>query len=414
MSPLRLVHTALEASFETREPCVASATYGVEGEGRFTTAPEASASTEHRLLLLQLPAASHVDYTLACTGDDDVTGTVDGTAVTGTLPVGLANLTLTGTPDDTDDLYTLPVLGTVMGAALIDAQGRIVWYQVHPGSHEVTRVRVTSDGVLYNVAEGGYTPDGTGAILRVGWDGEALGTYPAPLNTHDFVELPDRSVTAITTDAREVDGDMVLGDALLNVPEGGTGTVEWSAWDSFDPDVNVSFDTTESTWTHANALDYDPATDGYWLGIRNFSSINHVDRATGTITAAIGGDTPTLLYADPADATSGQHQFEWLPDGGILIFDNGYATQSSRVVEFGLSGQTLTRRWQWLPDPPVWNYALGDVERDDDGGTRVTLSTAGEIVQLDADGAVRWQMNSDLGIAFGYSDRVPPLAARAP
>ena len=33
-------------------------------------------------------------------------------------------------------------------------------------------------------------------------------------------------------------------------------------------------------WTFANALDYDPADDAYYLGMRNFSSIARINRQT--------------------------------------------------------------------------------------------------------------------------------------
>ena len=38
--------------------------------------------------------------------------------------------------------------------------------------------------------------------------------------------------------------------------------------------------TTRIGWTFANALDYDPVEDAYYLGMRNFSSITKINRAT--------------------------------------------------------------------------------------------------------------------------------------
>jgi hypothetical protein len=76
---------------------------------------------------------------------------------------------------------------------------------------------------------------------------------------------------------------------------------------------------------------------------------------------------------------------------------------------------TLTERWAWEPDQDVFVSALGDVDRREDGSTRVTLSTEGSMVEVDADGAERWRMSAGIGSMIGYSSRIEgfaPVASR--
>jgi len=204
--------------------------------------------------------------------------------------------------------------------------------------------------------------------------------------------------------------ERVVGSALLEwAPDGSTRTV-WSAFDSFDPVAQPSLYPDEPGWTHANALDYDATTDSYWLSLRNIGAIVRIERNSGEIVESIGLAEPTLRFADPADAFDGQHQFQWLSDG-LLVFNNSWSDKESRPVEYAVdeARTLLTKRWEYAPEIPIWNYALGDVERDPDGGTRITYSVAGLVRQVDAVGALRWQMSSSLATGFGYSSRGPEL-----
>jgi hypothetical protein len=177
----------------------------------------------------------------------------------------------------------------------------------------------------------------------------------------------------------------------------------WTAWDTSSPALEPSLHPDSPEWTHANSLDYDEATNTYWIGFRNLDCLAQIDRTTGEILQRVGGTLATTTFVDPAEGFLGQHQFQWLDDG-LLVFDNrGGPSELSRAVEYGWAGEALQQRWEWVS--AYWVYALGDVARDDHG-TRVTLTTAGEVDQLDTEGNVVARMNTDVGTAFGYSDRI--------
>ncbi len=410
--PSSEVATVLVATWTTDRDCVGEVTYGVDGEAEFTTAPEPSATRSHRRLLLNLPSNRDVLLRVRCEEGAEWVSAEEASATTSTLPEGLSDLLVAGVPDEGTELLLMPTLGADTAAAIFDLQGRVVWYHVEGQGMGVTRVRLSVDGrsLLYMVAAYGDEPTGDPAIVRVGFDGEELARYHIRTANHDFEELPDGILAAIVSDTRPVDGATVRGNAIEERAPDGTSAVVWSAFDSFDPLVDVSHDVTEDGWTHANALDYDPGTDSYWLGLRNLDTLVRVERATGEIVDSVGGTNPTVPFADASDAFSGQHQFQWLEDG-LLVFDNSPDDRISRPVEYGWDTQrtTLSKRWEYFSDPEIWNYALGDVERDAEGGTRVTYSPAGVVLQLSADDTLRWQMSSPLGTGFGYTQRIPAM-----
>lgn len=89
---------------------------------------------------------------------------------------------------------------------------------------------------------------------------------------------------------------------------------------------------------------------------------------------------------------SGPHQPSALPDGRILIFDNGVSRQRSRLVI--VDPRTDQTVWIWSAQPPESFHCplAGGCERLPDGNLLVTNSTAGAAFELAPDGEVVWQL----------------------
>ena len=84
------------------------------------------------------------------------------------------------------------------------------------------------------------------------------------------------------------------------------------------------------------------------------------------------------------------------------------------VREFVLDEENLVAEevWSYIRDPGVYVYAKGDVERLSNGNTLVTWSSSGEIQEVQPDGTVQWQVNTELGAANTFVNRVDSLYAR--
>lgn len=363
--------------------------------------------TTHEVLLLGLHADAAFHFRVVTVGADGAeVPSDDYTITTGSLPAELPTLTVTGDVRSWPGEYmVLPVQGTGFAVAIVDDQGRIVWYDILEGDHNVMKAIVSADrqSLLYCLA-GTQTDLSTGRIERVSLDGYQREELPWPNLDHDFTELPDGTFAGIIVTPGENGGQ---ADRIVEMSADGTETREiWSAWN--DPGLAAFADADGHNWTHANALDYDPVEDVYYISLKELGTIVKVDRATGASLWYLNGDANGFTFEDPSQIVQMQHQFQVLDDG-ILIFDNGTNGPGSRVVELALDEQALTAEmvWSYYRDPTVHVYAKGDVERFADGNTQVVWSTAGEIQNVDPDGNVHWQLNTELGYAITFVQRLP-------
>jgi hypothetical protein len=397
------VVTAINVSWTTDVASSGYVEYGLtEDYGEQT--PLTASGTSHTATIL-MPSDSEVHYRIVVPGEEDsISG--DETASTGTLPSNLPLLTVTGDPIS-DQFLILPVLGSVTAPVILDGSGNIRWYHIDERDLDVYRVLPSVDGqsMLYNAASVSGDPAENSMIVRVALDGSWEETTEIPLLAHDFVEHPDGTLGVMVTEYQEgSDGKEVRGDSIVEVAPDGTMSTIWTSWDCFDPDIDT-VDATEDGWTFGNALDYDPQEDVYYQGLRNFSSIARIDRATGACEWVFGSVGATVEPDSGSSTFLHQHQFQVLSDS-ILVFDNDGGLSTSRAIEFAREDGAAEWEdiWSYQPDPSIYTFVLGDVHRFDDGDTLVTFSVSGQIDRVDATtNEPSWTLNSALGYAFGFN-----------
>jgi hypothetical protein len=322
---------------------------------------------------------------------------------TGNLPLGLPVLTATG--KEQPGFIVVPVVGASVAVIIIDGKGEIVWYYTDERHLDFYRARLARDGksVLYNAAKISGMPSPSSELVRVALDGSTSSSIPIPFLAHDFVEHPDGTLAAIGIDQRDVDGTPVAGNKIVEVAPDGTQRTVWTSWDCFDYAV-IKGDDVAQGWTFANALDYDPADDVYYLGLRNFSSIARINRKSRACEWVLGLGAPTLTFASGAPRFLHQHQFQ-VRGNHVLIMDNDGATgHVSRVLEYelDLDGKVATPVWSYQADPTVYTFVFGEPLRFDDGSTFINWGAAGQMERLDASGKSIWKLNAAAGYAFGF------------
>ncbi|MFT7678391.1 MAG: outer membrane protein assembly factor BamB [Planctomycetota bacterium] len=144
---------------------------------------------------------------------------------------------------------------------------------------------------------------------------------------------------------------------------------------------------------HANSLQVLPPDapaslgPGNWLlCLRNASLILVLDPTTGYI-----------RWHFEAKHLDFPHHPSLLPNGRILLFDNGWQRGFSRLLEldavtpFGIA-------WSWSSPQPesFFSKTRGAVERLPNGGTLVTNSESGHLFELDAKGRLSWEYRNPL------------------
>jgi hypothetical protein len=165
-----------------------------------------------------------------------------------------------------------------------------------------------------------------GAAMEVDWQGRILWELRHPDHHHDARKLCNGNVMllclrALPHDvARRVKGGipgteangMIYGDYLLEMTTSGEVVWEWRSWEHLDPESHpISAHDHRAEWTHGNCVA--EVSDGNIIvGFRNISTVVEIERATGNVIWELG--SPPLSH---------QHDPRPLPNGNILIFDNG-------------------------------------------------------------------------------------------
>jgi len=405
------VPTILTVRWRTPEPTVGHVEFGATEALGLATPTESEPTTEHVHTLLGLAADTEVYYRVF----DESCESPVATMANGSLPSELPNIETSG--DGGLGSFVVTVLeGALWGPVILDASGNIVWWDVATEDFAVTRAYLTDDrrAVLYNESNDrsrDYAAMEEAYVVRVPLDGSGAERIPLPYLSHDFAALPSGEVVGIARELREVDGVEYLGDRLTELAPDGSLVDRWSAFDHFDPAEVGGVDAARGTWTHANAVDYEPGTDSFLLGLRNFSSIIRVSRQTGEISWAFGGLVGDQLPEGIDSALDLYHQFE-LVDGSLLAFDNGSPERGySRVVEYEVGDGTgpVTQTWSWVEDPPSYVAILGDAQRVGDGSIVSSLSLEGQLVRVSREGEVSFRAATSLGYGFGYAQLVDSL-----
>lgn len=328
---------------------------------------------------------------------------------TGSIPSSVPGYSVAGEPGWEGYLLT-GLVSDPTAVVILDETGRVVWYHVGKKGLRALRVRLAPDGsgIRYAGIEAVAVPEKS-ELVTVDWAGTTQKSLPLPHFTHDFVDDGDDAV-GIFTDVRPGrSGSDVYGDSLWHIDgESGATAPIWSCWDTWE--VPEDSEMTKGSWTHANTVDV-REEGGWWLSFRNDSRIVEV-LEDGSVGRHLGGEESSWTFTDRADQPKFQHGFQFV-DGGVVIFDdrNPGTGEDSRVLELALDDTAMTAQavGEWHHDPPIEVYALGDVDRAEDGSTLATFSSAGVISDVSPEGELRWELQTSLAAGVSYVGREPKL-----
>ena len=113
---------------------------------------------------------------------------------------------------------------------------------------------------------------------------------------------------------------------------------------------------------HLNSIER--VDDGYLIGIRNLNKVVLMDRRLNKIKWTIGWEeNDTFKIHRETDRFHHIHTPIKTKGGNIMIFDNGYAKDRSRVVEYELdyNRQIANRVWSFAPKPSLYSKDRGSI-----------------------------------------------------
>ena len=183
----------------------------------------------------------------------------------------------------------------------------------------------------------------------------------------------------------------------------------WNTFDHFDvtdaaPDISLTVQNV-NPW-HGNAIEID--SDGNLLvSFRNMDEITKINAQTGAIMWRLGGRRNQFTFRnDNLNGFSHQHGVRRLPDGNIILFDNGnlHSPQLSRAVEYRLDevNKTAELVWEYRPNPPLYGFALGFAQRLTNGNTLICFGIAQHIIEVDQTARKRWEVTINEPDRYAY------------
>ncbi|MFQ6030912.1 MAG: aryl-sulfate sulfotransferase, partial [Dehalococcoidia bacterium] len=240
-------------------------------------------------------------------------------------------------------------------------------------------------------------PDGS--LVQEVTDAWEDGTVCGPKGRwhHESLLQPDEKVYFLGSEIRGVDINGTVrpqtGDTI-NVWDQKQGTVSTlaSLFDFLDPRVNRTpasnhnrgdfywhgCDRGENSedWTHSNALWVDDK-GSFVVSIRHLNQIISISPDLETIQWRLGGIGSDFTFPDPNDRFYHQHSAKVLPNGNILLFDNGNGRPPpqggpfSRALELELDMTTMQARkvWEYRHSPSLFAACCSSVQRLDNENT---------------------------------------------
>ncbi|UCH37066.1 MAG: aryl-sulfate sulfotransferase [Candidatus Bathyarchaeota archaeon] len=188
-------------------------------------------------------------------------------------------------------------------------------------------------------------------IREIDWNGIEYLTLVDAVNMtnghHDAIVMPNGNVMYISRYFQEVLRDGVLTNLLIDlIREVNTTSMEvvWE-WDALNhlPVENFCEFCPKYDWLHCNSITY-MVEDGVkvlYLDVRNTNQILKINYDTKEIMWALGDNGDFQLfdeYGQEVDSLfSHQHDPEFLPNGRILLYDNG----KHRTGQYGGYSQAL-------------------------------------------------------------------------
>jgi hypothetical protein len=171
--------------------------------------------------------------------------------------------------------------------------------------------------------------------------------------------------------------------------------------------------------THANAVIYDVETGRAAISIRQLSRIVVIDWESGDTLFAFGeresspGGDPFPCAPEFGDNLfSAQHAPEFLPNGNMMVFDNGNfrepleEARQSRAIEIAFD-DLLHPTSAWIvgeyrlvaPDlvSPAYSNFVGDADRMPNGNALTVAGRTSYIMEADPDGNTIWHLQAGLG-----------------
>jgi hypothetical protein len=249
-----------------------------------------------------------------------------------------------------------------------------------------------------------------GVVMEVDWRGRVVWQLDHPDHHHDARRLRNGNVILLCMErmprdlvpriqgglpGTEHEGEM-YADYLVEMTTAGDPVWEWRSVEHLDPATDrITPQDRREEWTHANTV-AELADGNLAVSFRNISTVVIIERASGRVLWKLG---PATLAQ--------QHDPRPLPNGNLLIFDNGTHRRDhpwpySRVIEVDPRDSKIV--WEYRDSVPFNFFSpyISGAQRLPNGNTLICEGCFGRLFEVTPAGELVWEYVSP---HFGQSPR---------
>ncbi len=295
-------------------------------------------------------------------------------------------------PEKCFNSYTLYSSRQTEKAHLIDMKGKDVhtWEHVQGGTWHYAEM--LPNGNLLAITKDVM-------ILELDWKSNLVWKADIPAH-HDFQRLPNGNTLVLCREYPmnpKIYPTKLKSDWYVELTPKNEKVWEWH----FDRHVEeimdfvpVKLPSPVQDWAHTNTAEVLPETplskkDGRFrkgnvlFSCRNIDTIGVIDR-----------EKKKVVWAWGPGNLDRQHMPTMLPNGHILIYDNGTHRKYTRIIELDPLSEKIV--WEYKADPPksFFSPTRGSSQRLPNGNTFIAESDSGRLFEVTRDGEIVWEFRN--------------------
>jgi len=247
-----------------------------------------------------------------------------------------------------------------------------------------------------------------GMMLELDWQGSIVWEHRDPFQHHDarrtegggaiyltVERIPDELAARVQGGAPNRQAGPMWADVIVEVDAQGRRIWEWHAAEHLDPERDIiHVGSAGHEWSHGNTV-VPLSNERVLASFRNISVVTIIDKRTGDMVWRLGDEV-----------LAQQHDANLLPNGNILIFDNGpirryLGSSFSRVIEVDPTSNSIV--WEYQDANPLNFFSpnISGARRLPNGNTLITEGRFGRMFQVTPDKQVVWEYVNPEFVADG-------------
>jgi hypothetical protein len=279
--------------------------------------------------------------------------------------------------------------------AIVDRQGRVVWFREDDWGGGSLMPRISADGTDILIESNSYWwqwDNGAASYVeRMKIDGSNSTITETPGLHHPYVDLPDGGIIYGAKNGSSED--------LIEVSPDGTSTTIFNCKTFTDLVGGSPYCGTNTTW-------YEASTDTIFWSLYSHDTILEVDRSTGTLLHHFGTKDGAWTFTPTDSAFWWQHGVNILSNGNLITSSHTVENTDECVVreyEMDYATQTLTEVWNFGVGAGVDSETMGEVHRLENGNTLHNNGEGRRLFEVTPSGTIVWNVywdgigNTELG-----------------